>query len=62
MDPLKDESFIYLERLRKAGVQVELGFYEDGFHGIVTMIDQDIGFNVARKMLDDLIKYIAKNI
>ena len=62
MDPLKDEGFIYSERLLKQGVEVEVAFYEHCYHGIAPMVDKDFGFLLANKMQDDLIKYIKANI
>ena len=61
MDPIKDDGLLYSERLKRAGVQVEVNYYE-GYHGIVAEIDEISGYQVARAMLDDLIKYIKANI
>lgn len=36
-------------------------FYEDAFHGIVSLIDVQKGYKVARKMLDDLVGYVKNN-
>lgn len=61
-DCLKDEGLLYAERLRKAGVDVELKFYENAFHGIASLIDHHVGYELARDMLDDLISYLKSNI
>ena len=61
-DTLKDQGLIYAERLKENGVEVEVAFYEDAYHGMVPFIDELIGYSLSRKMLDDLVKYIKKNI
>lgn len=38
-DPLRDEGVAYAERLREAGVSVELTNYDDTVHGFVTFPD-----------------------
>ncbi len=43
-------------------MQVDIFYYEDAFHGICSLIDKNTGFNIARKMLDDMINYINLNI
>lgn len=61
-DSLKDEGLLYAQRLKKAGVNVNLKFYENGFHGIISLIDHYVGYELARKMLDELIDYLKENI
>ena len=61
MDPIKDDGLIYSERLRQAGVPVQVNLY-DGFHGIVSQIDDTIGFQLARDMLNDLVNFISINV
>jgi len=61
-DELKDESIIYAERLRRCGVEVKVAYYEDGFHGIVTFVNNDSLNTVALQIVDDLINYIKKNV
>jgi acetyl esterase/lipase len=62
LDELKDESLIYAERLRRCGVEVKVEYYEDGFHGILTFLDNNSPNTVALKIVEDLIKYIKKNV
>ena len=38
-DPLRDEGIAYAERLREAGVAVELSNYEGMVHGFVSLAD-----------------------
>ncbi len=61
MDPIKDDGLLYSERLKSAGVEVKVNYY-DGFHGILSLIDQTHGFQLAREMLSDLVAYIKTNL
>lgn len=61
-DSLKDEGLLYAERLKKAGVQVQMAFYENAFHGIVSLINPYLGYQKARDMQNDLINYLKLNI
>jgi acetyl esterase/lipase len=60
-DGLKDEGLILGERMKQAGVQVELAFYEQCFHGMVSNLDQYLGFKQAHIILNDLVNYINVN-
>jgi len=61
-DTFKDESLIYSSRLRNAGVDVNVAFYDNTFHGVLTFVEQGLGYSVAHKMYEDLVEYIHKNI
>ena len=61
MDPVKDDGLVYSERLKSAGVSVDVKIY-DGYHGILTQIDQVNGYQVSRDMFEDLVKYIHLNL
>ncbi len=61
-DPLKDEGLIYSERLRRAGVDTNVQFYEDCFHGVFQLNDPKIGFKIAHRMVNDLSVYILQNV
>lgn len=58
-DPLKDQILIYAERLRRNGVQVDIDFYENCFHGVSQLLNS---YKIANKMLDGVIKFIKNNI
>jgi acetyl esterase/lipase len=60
-DYFKDEGLLYAERLREAGVDVHVGFYENAYHGIASsgFIRK---FRVARQMQTDLIQYLESNL
>jgi acetyl esterase/lipase len=62
VDPIKDHGLIYAERLRKSGVNVHVHFYENCFHGSVTLTSKDSGFKSSRNILKDLIHFLKKNI
>lgn len=62
MDGLKDEQLIFAERLRSAGVPVNLDFNEEGFHGIATMLDPTLGLKLPYALLDNVVKYIELNL
>jgi acetyl esterase len=49
-DPLRDEAVAYADRLRAAGVPVELERYEDMVHGFLSF---SRSLDVARKALED---------
>ncbi|CAF0908968.1 unnamed protein product [Brachionus calyciflorus] len=61
-DGLKDEQLIFAERLRLAGVPVNLVFNEEGFHGISTMLNPILGLKLPNLLLDNLVNYIQVNI
>ncbi|CAF0813132.1 unnamed protein product [Brachionus calyciflorus] len=61
-DSLKDEGLILAERMKQAGVDVEMAFYEDCFHGMITFSDASLGFVGSKKIVENLILYIKKNI
>ncbi|CAF0757928.1 unnamed protein product, partial [Brachionus calyciflorus] len=61
-DSLKDEGMLYAERLRKAGVDVKIQFYEHGFHGMASLVSESTGYDLAKVMLNDLIEYLQFNL
>lgn len=58
-DFLKDEGLLYASRLKEAGVDVHIAFYENAYHGIASSIEVR-DFVVARTMQDDLIRYLTQ--
>jgi len=58
-DVLRDEGFLYADRLRTAGVRVQHVNMEIGFHG-VTLFHK--GCPVADKAVQEIIKFIAENL
>ena len=61
-DAIKDQALIYAGRLRSNGVPVEIAFYETGFHGIASFINEKTGYKVARDMLSGIVDFIKINI
>ena len=61
-DSLKDEGLLYAERLREAGVDLELAFYTEAFYGMACLTQNLLGFQKARDMRKDLINYLLKNL
>ena len=59
---MKDEGLLYAERLRQAGTHVHVEFYEDAFHGIIGFVNDKIGFQKARDIQRDLIKYLKTHL
>lgn len=61
-DSLKDEAILYSLRLKDAGVDVNVKFYEDGFHGIALLVGELTGYQLADKIIRDMIGYIEQNL
>lgn len=61
-DSLKDDGLLYAERLKSAGVDVDIAFYDLAFHGIVSLVSQRFGFRKAREIQQDLINYLRINL
>ncbi len=57
-DTRKDEGLIYAERLRLAGNQVDVKYYENGYHGVIT----NERSTVSTRMRNDFIEFIRKNL
>ena len=62
IDPIKDQGLIYSQRLKNAGVSVDVHFYENCYHGCVSVVSQRSGLNVSRLMMKNLINYINIHI
>jgi acetyl esterase/lipase len=56
------KGILYAERLKKAGVDVNLAFYEHAFHGIIGFTQPYLGFNIAIDIQNDLFMYLEKNL
>lgn len=56
-DPLRDEGRAYAERLREAGVPVELREYEGAIHGFVSMAGV---LTIGREALDDVARALGR--
>ena len=61
-DNLKDEGLLYAERLKKAGVEVHVAFRERAFHGIMGFTHGLYGYDIARDIEADMIRYLRINL
>lgn len=61
-DRLRDETFIYEARLKRNGVPVVHNHYEHIFHGSVGFLSGPFALDIAKKMVDDMVKYIGENL
>jgi hypothetical protein len=48
--------------MKKAGVEVNVAFYERAFHGIMGFTHEAFGYQVARDIQNDMIKYLRLNL
>jgi acetyl esterase/lipase len=62
-DTVKDECLLYAERLKKAGTDVDLVFYDDGsYHGMATQTDHKRDGKRAKAIQDNLIAYLSYHL
>ncbi|XP_014344114.1 arylacetamide deacetylase isoform X2 [Latimeria chalumnae] len=61
-DVLRDDGVMYATRLRKAGVQVTLDHFEDGYHGALLFLVWPTDFAIAHRMLDKYIDWLKSNL
>ena len=61
-DGLKDEAILYAERLKDAGVDVTVKFYENGFHGIALLVGELTGYELANLMINDMVNFMKQNL
>ncbi|XP_075058086.1 arylacetamide deacetylase-like [Mixophyes fleayi] len=60
-DVLRDEGFMYVSRLRKAGVHVLHAHY-DTFHGILLMNTWPFDFSIANHIVDNYLDWLDLNL
>uniref|UniRef100_A0A5S6R1D1 Alpha/beta hydrolase fold-3 domain-containing protein n=1 Tax=Trichuris muris TaxID=70415 RepID=A0A5S6R1D1_TRIMR len=58
-DPLRDEGYWYVQRLRKAGVNVTHLHYERGFHAMLNLHTE---MSIGRKALHDIAAFVRSNV
>ena len=61
-DRLRDQGFIYSERLKRNGVNIVHRHYENTFHGSLTFLDGPFELEIAHEMLDDIVHYLKENL
>lgn len=62
LDILRDDSLIYVDRLRRVNASVHHEHYENLFHGIFGLINGPLQFKVAQKLMNSVCKYIKRII
>lgn len=58
-DSLKDDSLLYAQRLKEAGVDVKVAFYERAYHGSVTIMDK---YQFSKDIFADLVKFLKTEL
>ncbi len=58
-DELKDENFIFAERLKRNGVKTTVAYSKKGYHGIISDTYKD---NEALRLFNQLVAYIVKKV
>jgi acetyl esterase/lipase len=61
-DAIKDEQFMFAERMRKNRVKLEFKYYEKCYHGMVTNVDKTNGYKYSMQILDELIDYLKSEL
>ncbi len=58
MDILRDDGFIYADRLRKVGKKIEHRHYENLFHGILGLLHGPLEFRLSHHLVKDCADYV----
>ncbi|XP_040044704.2 arylacetamide deacetylase isoform X1 [Gasterosteus aculeatus] len=61
-DVLRDDGIMYVTRLRAAGVEVTHEHYDTGFHGGLMFTVWPTDFLIARRMTENYINWLEKNL
>ena len=61
-DVLRDDGLIYYQRLLKAGVDVHLAHYQEGFHGMIFFFKGPIPFQVGIRAMNDLVDFLKQHL
>ncbi|XP_075717621.1 arylacetamide deacetylase [Rhinoderma darwinii] len=61
-DVLRDDGFMYVSRLRKAGVHVVHEHYDSVFHGILLMNSWPFDFSIAHRIVDKYLNWLDNNL
>ena len=61
-DTLRDDGILYGRKLEKSGVAVTLKHYKDAFHGTLTLSEGLVSFDVSKKIVADIVKFLKKNL
>jgi acetyl esterase/lipase len=58
-DELKDENFVFAERLKRNGVKIKVVFSQKGYHGIISDSYKD---DEALKLLNEMVEFIKSKV
>lgn len=61
-DVLRDDGFMYVSRLREAGVHVVHEHYGSTFHGILLMTSWPFDFTIANQIVDKYLSWLNTNL
>ncbi|KAM4043246.1 arylacetamide deacetylase-like [Anomaloglossus baeobatrachus] len=61
-DVLRDDGFMYVSRLRKAGVHVVHEHYDNTFHGVLLMNSGPFPLSLADRMVDKYLNWLDTNL
>ncbi|XP_068136976.1 arylacetamide deacetylase [Hyperolius riggenbachi] len=61
-DVLRDDGFMYVSRLQKAGVQVVHHHYESTFHGILLLNSSPFDLAIAHQVMDRYLHWLGDNL
>ena len=61
-DPLRDDGFLFAQRLRDAGVKVTYTNYGDAFHGVLAFFQYPIKMDVGVRMMEDLVRHLSEHL
>lgn len=61
-DVLRDDGIMYAKRLERAGVDVTLDHFEDGFHGCMIFTSWPTNFSVGIRTRNSYIKWLDQNL
>jgi len=61
-DSFKDENLLYAQKLKQAGVEVEIDFYHSMFHGAAHQINPSLGLKTPNIILEKIVSFIKNNV
>lgn len=61
MDILRDDGFIYAERLRRVGKNIHHKHYDDMFHGVLNLINGPLTMQQAHSLMEDITS-VVRNV
>ncbi len=62
MDILRDDGFIYAERLRRVGKRIHHKHYDDMFHGVFNLIHGPLTMRQAHELMEEITSFVLKTV